>query len=118
MAKIMRCDFSSFAAYHDSGVAVRDDIVAVVKENSWIKADLSTECKRWKTAVHRFFSVLPECAELEDAIIEAAESGYRKQSDFYMGDSSVNPYPGYSWEVENIGDDLWYIHLNVKENIA
>lgn len=35
-----------------------------------------------------------------------------------MGDSSVNPYPGYSWEVENIGDDLWYIHLNVKENIA
>ena len=101
MTKIMRRDFSSFAAYHDSGVAIKDDIVAVVKENGWIKADLSTECKRWKTA-----------------IIEAAESGYWKQSDFYMGDSSVNPYPGYSWEVENLGDDLWYIHLNVKENIA
>lgn len=118
MARITRRDFSSFDAYHDSGVATRDDLVAVIKEDGWIKADLSTECKRWKTVVHRFFSVLPDCAEWEEAIIESVEYGYWKQNDCIMGDGSRNPYPGYSWELEYLDDDLWYIHLNVKENMA
>lgn len=112
-------EFKSFAAFHMAEVAGEYEALIVVNENGWVKSDLLTECKSWKTAVRRFFKALavryPEIAEeWEEGTKESAENGYFKGNDYMMADGSRNEFPRYAWEIEEISEGVFYIFLNVK----
>lgn len=90
--------------------------VSVVRENGWIKCDLMTECKRYQTALRRFFKALenvPEVYEWRETLEESTENGYFKMDDLTMADGSRNPVPGYVWGVEEY-DGCWYVYVNVR----
>lgn len=113
-----RYDFNSFEEFSDAGVAGEWEALTVVTENGWIKADLMTECKSWKTALRRFFKALdPDSAEEFDGwcecMRESAESGCFKLNDSRMADGSRNPFMTYAWEIEEMNDGEWYIFLNI-----
>lgn len=113
-----RYDFNSFEEFSDAEVAGEWEALTVVTENGWIKADLMTECKSWKTALRRFFKALdPDSAEefegWYECMRESAESGYFKMNDSRMADGSRNPYMSYAWEIEEMNDGEWYIFLNI-----
>lgn len=111
-----RNDFNSFEDFHNSGTAGNYEELTVVHENGWIKCDLLTECKSWKTALRRFFKMLTEdiFEGWKECMEEAAENGYFKLDDFIMGDGSKNPFPGYCYEIEAIDENTWYIFLNLR----
>lgn len=113
-----RYDFNGFEEFSDAEVAGEWEALTVVTENGWIKADLMTECKSWKTALRRFFKALdPDSAEefegWYECMRESAENGYFKGNDFTMADGSRNPYTSYVWEIEEMNDGEWYIFLNI-----
>ena len=113
-----RYDFNSFEEFSDAEVAGEWEALTVITENGWIKADLMTECKSWKTALRRFFKALdPDSAEefegWYECMRESAESGYFKMNDSRMADGSRNPYSFYAWEIEEMNDGEWYIFLNI-----
>lgn len=113
-----RYDFNSFEEFSEAEVAGEWEALTVVTENGWIKADLMTECKSWKTALRRFFRALdPSSAEefsgWYECMRESAENGYFKLNDSRMADGSRNPYMSYAWEIEEMNDGEWYIFLNI-----
>lgn len=108
--------FDSFAEFEMSGTAGNYEEVTVIRENGWIKCDLMTECKSYKTALRRFFKALanvPEVSGWYEDMSESAENGYFQMNDNMMADGTRNPFPGYAWEIED-HDGAWYIFLNVK----
>lgn len=113
-----RYDFNSFEEFSEAEVSTEWEALTVVTENGWIKADLMTECKSWKTALRRFFRALdPSSAEefsgWYECMRESAENGYFKMNDSRMADGSRNPYMSYAWEIEEMNDGEWYIFLNI-----
>ena len=90
----------------------QDTAMLVVGEKT-IDADMQTTCKLAKTVVRRFFSQL-----------KALDSGYEKLEEIvacaisqwegkdFVKQNWMYEY-GYCWSVENLGDDEWYIFLNV-----
>lgn len=119
--KIKRLDFTcfdDFSAWNDEAREHDADynVVTVVTEKGWICCDLVTTCKSWKTALKRFFSVLHE-EEFDswyECMRETKENGYTKENnrDPETGDMT------YSWEIEWLDDNLWYIFLNVRKEVA
>lgn len=114
-------EFNSFEEFERAEVAGEDEALTIVKENGWIKSDLTTVCKSWKTALRRFFKALgarhPEIAEeWEEGTKESAENGCFKGNDIMMADGTRNPFPGYAWEIEEVQDGVWYIFLNVRQD--
>ena len=108
--------FDSFEEFDLSGTAGNYEEVTVVRERGWVKCDLLTECKSYKTALRRFFKALadvPEVSDWYEGMRESAENGYFSGNDFTMADGGRNPVPGYAWEIED-HDGAWYIFLNVK----
>lgn len=102
--------FDSFAEFDMSGTAGNYEEVTVIRENSWVKCDLMTECKSYKTALRRFFKALvnvPEVSGWYEDMKNAVDGGCFKAQDIYHSD------PGYFWAVED-HDGAWYIFLNVK----
>lgn len=86
-----------------------DEILTVVETDSRVSADLTTVCKRDKTAINRFFSALDEryhdvMSEWKEGILECVESGIFTQT----GD-------WYSWGIEWQDEETVYIFLNVKK---
>ncbi len=111
-----RYDFESFDDFDESGVAGYREAVTVIHENGWIKADLVTECKSWKTALKRFFKSVPELKESwYECIVECIESGYWKANDYKLADGTRNPIPGWAWEVECMDDGLWYVYVGENQ---
>lgn len=111
-----RYDFESFDEFDESGVAGYREAVTVIHENGWIKADLVTECKSWKTALKRFFKAVPELKESwYECIVECIESGCWKANDYELADGSHNPIPGWAWEVECMDDGLWYVYVGENQ---
>lgn len=113
-----RYDFNSFEEFSEAEVSGEWEALTVVTESGWIKADLMTECKSWKTALRRFFRALdPSSAEefsgWYECMREGAENGYFKMNDSRMADGSRNPYMSYAWEIEEMNDGEWYIFLNI-----
>lgn len=114
-----RNDFNSFEEFENSGTAGNYEEVTVIRENGWIKCDLLTECKSWKTALRRFFKMLGNEGIFEgwyECMTESAENGYFKLDDFTMGNGSKNPLPGYCYEIEETSENVWYIFLNLRED--
>lgn len=113
-----RYDFNNFDEFSAAEVSGERETLTVVTENGWIKADLMTECKSWKTALRRFFKALdPNNAEefkgWYECMRESAENGYFKMNDSRMADGSRNPYMSFAWEIEEMDDGEWYIFLNI-----
>ena len=112
-----RNDFTSFEEFHLSGTAGNYEEVTVICENGWIKTDLLTECKSYKTALRRFFKALadiPAIVEWLPGMLEAAENGCFKMNDNTMADGTRNPCTCYAYEIEELDNGLWYIFLNVR----
>lgn len=113
-------EFSSFEEFERAEVAGEDEALTIVTENGWIKSDLVTVCKSWKTALRRFFKALsarhPEIAEWTESLTESAENGYFRMNDSMMADGTQNPFPGYAWEIEEVQEGVWYIFLNVRQH--
>ena len=84
--------------------------VSVVRENGWIKCDLMTECKRYQTALRRFFKAVenvPEIYRWRDSLEVSTEGGQFKGNDL----DTANP--SFYWGVED-HDGLWYVYVNVR----
>ena len=89
------------------------ELVAVVKRNDGLCADLLTETKSWKVALNRFFRELRKAgfytlAEWEETVKESCKNGV-------FADKEINPYVreysgGWFYEVENY-DGAWYVCL-------
>lgn len=112
-----RYDFTSFEQFEESNTAGEYEALTVIDENGWLKSDIMTECKRWQTALRRFFKMFGEDSRLDgwyECMKEEAENGYFKLNDSTMGDGSRNEFPAYAYEIEEIDDGVWYIFLNVK----
>lgn len=113
-------EFNSFEEFERAEVAGEDEALTIVTENGWIKSDLVTVCKSWKTALRRFFKALsarhPEIAEWTESLTESAENGYFRMNDSMMADGTQNPFPGYAWEIEEVQEGVWYIFLNVRQD--
>ena len=114
-----RYDFNSFEEFSESGTAGEYEALTVITENGWIKADLMTECKSWKTALRRFFKLLdpngndPAFEGWYECMSESAENGFFKLNDRMMADGTRNPFPCYAYEIEALDENRWYIFLNV-----
>ena len=113
-------EFNSFEEFERAEVAGEDEALTIVTENGWIKSDLVTVCKSWKTALRRFFKALsarhPEIAEWTESLTESAENGYFRMNDNMMADGTQNPFPSYAWDIEEVDDGVWYIFLNVRQD--
>lgn len=112
-----RYDFYSFDEFDQSGTAGEYEALTVLHKSGWIKCDIMTECKSYKTALRRFFKMIGDDPHFEgwyESMREAAENGYFKMNDFVMGNGEKNPLPGYAYEIEELDEGLWYIFLNIK----
>lgn len=109
-----RYNFSSFEEFENSGLLCNEEEVVAITENGWFKADLMTECKRWKTAVNRFFKACPELIHWKKEVVESIESGYWKCSDSMLCNGERNPNYSFCWALEENSEGLWYIYCNEK----
>ena len=107
-------EYSSFEAFEQDEHRQDTDLISIVnKPNGMVCADLITDCKRWKTAVNRFFKALAEDERFNywwEGIIESIENGYWKDKEIVDGKYTG----GYFWEVEDL-DGCFYICLNTPE---
>lgn len=74
-------EFASFDEFEECENKHDDEMVAVVhnKKRNTVCADMITNCKRWRTAVNRFFEALenyPEFDGWKDSIMESCENGF------------------------------------------
>lgn len=112
-----RYTFASFEEFEKSTACGQAEAVTAIFENGWIKCDVMTECKTWKTAVNRFFKALDDIKALDgwkDCIVESCENGYFKDDDSRMADYSRNPFTSFYWGVEALDDNLYYVFINVR----
>lgn len=110
--------FNSFDEFEKSGTAGNYEETTVIRENGWIKADVMTECKSWKTALRRFFkslSSVPELSDWYEYLRESAEYGCFKQNDFMLNILERNEFPSFAWEIEAVDENVWYIFLNTNQ---
>lgn len=111
-------EYKSFDEFEQDESRYEYEHVAIVnKPNGTVCADLMTECKRWKTAVNRFFSAIandPRFEGWKECIIESIENGYWSDKETYWNETTNKPEyrGGYFWEVED-NDGSFYICLNV-----
>lgn len=117
--KIKVIEYRSMNEFEQDENSQGNERLTVVRENGWIKADLLTECKSWKTAVRRFFANHPDSRVIDDwqgCMTEGAENGFFKDSDYMLANGTKNEFFSYCYEIEEVGDGLWYIFLNVSED--
>ena len=82
----------------------KENVIEVVKQDNKISADLMTKCKKYTTAINRFFKGLvnfPELQDYREDVTESCRSGY---STFRCIES------GFAFTVEQY-EDLYYISL-------
>lgn len=108
--------FDSFDEFDACENKQDEEMVAVVKRNNGLCADLLTETKSWKVAVNRFFRALEkagfnELANWKESVKESCENGYFSDKESYWDTEKGFVYTGgYFWEVEEY-DGMWYIAL-------
>lgn len=109
-----------YEAEHDGEREYLEDTVDLIHDASQFgtkfAADMQTSCKKAATAVKRFFSAIdpekyPALASWKDGILEAVQSGTFSERETYNG-MFTN---GYSWGVEALDDDRFYVYLNLLD---
>jgi len=114
--------FSNFNEYEDWTERFDNccdyEKIPVLIDDGWkISADMTTECKSWKTALRRFAKVFGDADESVKEWIEfmrdAADCGqfHEKYIPIITKDDDGS---FYSWGIEDVGDDIWYVYLNVS----
>lgn len=106
-----------FQQENDGAVEDLEEIVDIIRQASQFGTNFATQittsCKRATTAVKRFFSAIdpdkyPALAGWKDSILESVQNGCFSDKEMYNG-----MYTGqYSWGVEAIDEDRYYIFLN------
>lgn len=117
---IKKYTFDSFEAYEESDAIEKYDALALVDADGWKRADIMAHCKRWQTAVKRFFEGIGNDSTFygwKECIVESCENGYFSMNDFQMADGSRNEFPSWSYGVEQLNDETWYVFLNVRKEI-
>lgn len=103
--------------------------IPCVIDNGWkISMDMLTECRSWKTALRRFekqFKDVDENAGITDwveGIRESCENGYFKDAmtmyDKEEEKKTAQTFGTYSWGIEDVGENYWYIFLNISGEYA
>lgn len=112
---------SDFENWNDA-TEDKDNIVTIIEEGGWYRVDLTTYCARPSTAIRRLFAQLRDIKDFtgwEECMIESVQSGYYHLNDHTMADGSNNPYPSYSWGVEQLWEKTeespayWYVFINI-----
>ena len=112
---------SDFENWNDA-TEDKDNIVTIIEEGGWYRVDLTTYCARPSTAIRRLFAQLRDIKDFtgwEECMIESIQSNYWHMNDMTMGDGSKNPYPSYSWGVEQLWEKTeespayWYVFINI-----
>lgn len=111
-------EYRNFAEFNGDPYHHGDECVAIVNNpNGTVCADVITSCKRWQTAVRRFFKALAGDSRFDgwqEAITECCDSGYfsDKETCWDPKTGTSKYYDGYFWEVEDL-DGSFYVCLNV-----
>ena len=91
-----------------------------------ISTDMFTTCKSYKTALKRFEKTFGEnnkvISEWVECMRESCENGYFKDLDgwkpaWLKKPEEIEEYRKsgtYSWGVENVSENCWYIFLNIS----
>ena len=104
--------YDAYSAYVDKvSVTELTETPTLVFTSNSINMDMHVECKGWRTAVNRFKKQFSDVSENVsrwiDVISDGCEGGvfserYRETpSDYYM------------YSVEEVGENLFYIYLNI-----
>lgn len=99
--------------------------IPVAIDDGWkISVDMATACKSYKTALRRFEKIFREVSEditpWVEVMRESCENGYFKdmwKPGWTATEDEIKEYSKngtYSWGVEEISDDSWYIFLNIS----
>jgi TP901 family phage tail tape measure protein len=129
-SKIAVREFSSLAEYdamqekyqaNNDGIAeYLEETVDIIRNASrfgtQFQTDLTTSCKKAKTAVERLFSAFdpdkyPALSGWKESILESIGNGYFSDREMYNGMFTG----GYSWGVEALGEDRFYVYLNLLD---
>lgn len=129
-SKIAVREFSSQAEYDEmqekyqaenGGVAeYPEETVDIIRNASrfgtQFQTDLTTSCKKAKTAVERLFSAFdpdkyPALSGWKEGILESISNGYFSDKEMYNGMLTG----GYSWRVEALDEDRFYVYLNLLD---
>ena len=120
--KMARDDFKSWEGYEaflgaceTNGLDMSERVSVLTVGDGWMRCDLITHCRSWRTALKRFFSVLsePVFSGWFESMWDACECGAFCGNDHVPG----KPYDEVSWAygVERLDDGVWYIYLNVRQ---
>lgn len=129
-SKIAVREFSSLAEYdamqekyqanNGGSIEYLEETVDIIRNASrfgtQFQTDLTTSCKKAKTAVERLFSAFdpdkyPALSGWKEGILESISNGYF--SDREMSNGIVTG--GYSWGVEALDEDRFYVYLNLLD---
>ena len=129
-SKIAVREFSSSAEYdamqeeyraNNGGIAeYPEETVDIIRNASrfgtQFQTDLTTSCKKAKTAVERLFSAFdpdkyPALSGWKEGILESISNGYFSDKEMYNGMLTG----GYSWRVEALDEDRFYVYLNLLD---
>lgn len=108
--------FESMEAYEKwlDKIEIIDEIPCVIFDGWKFAADLQTECKSYKTALKRFEKAIadahPAAKTYIEGMKESAEGGMYKDS--FTSKDEEGKIHMYSWGIEKIDDDLYYLYLN------
>lgn len=110
-------EYANFDDYEVScaaGSGGRQEELAIVHKPHAVCCDLTTRCRKWQTAVKRFFDALGDDARFDgwrQCIVECVENGCFQQKEI---NPLTNKYEGgWYWGIEDL-DGSWYIYLNVQ----
>lgn len=93
-----------------------EEFPVVINNGNKIMMDMFTDCKSWKTALRRFGKQFGDIIgediikEWIDAMRECCEDGYFNDTTGWRPEWNGT----YSWQVEEIDENKWYIFLNIS----
>ena len=103
-----------------------EEIPVMIDTGFEISVDMFTTCKSYKTALKRFEKTFggsnKSISEWIESIKESCENGYFKDLDgwkpaWLKKPEEIEEYRKsgtYSWGVENVSENCWYIFLNIS----
>lgn len=121
-------NFEEFEVWADSFDDCEYQYTPTIIDDGWkISVDMTTKCKSFKTALHRFAKAFAEydcIKDWADGMLESCEAGYFKDITLPSWCNTVaefkefNDFGVYCWSVEEIDDGEWYIFLNISGEYA
>lgn len=113
--KLKIAKFDSFEEFENSGVAGKDNVITIIKENGILRFDVMLTMKYLKSALEKLYIAIkdyPEIAAFIEGFIEEYKTYGRVES--YSGDEDRrNGNWCYSWGIEQFDNGI-YVFLNQK----